>query len=66
MDFGEAKRIRPAPMRDNEPKGTEKLPLKAVSGLNALASLHTCLFYNLHHIWCCCQVICTISAVLNL
>ncbi len=36
-NFGEAKRIRLAPMRDNEPKGALKQPFKAGSSLIALA-----------------------------
>ena len=41
MDFGEAKRIRLTPIRDNEPKDTQKPPFKAGSGLNALVKIIT-------------------------
>ena len=41
VDFGEAKRIRLSPMRDNEPKDAEKPPFKAGSGLNALANIQS-------------------------
>ncbi len=45
MDFGEAKRIRLSPMRDNEPKTTKNQPFKAGSSLNALA-MHKLLTRN--------------------
>ena len=41
VNFGKAKRIRPSPIRDNEPKGTKNPPFKAGSGLNALATAST-------------------------